>query len=218
MQAFSFRIVAVLVAASVSLFAVDAEAQTPGAYLPPNLPRPPAAAIPPVYPTATGSPAPAFPSSAAGQIRLIEPDSTTKVAQRAAGTDGKSPAAKGPEMDRDTGPPDLRMQPRTPAAAAGQDPTIAGPEISELMGGANRNTQGGPPPLPGLRLRARIFARNKPPVAVIDVGGQSLSVRVGSEIQFSPTGGGAVQMKVIELTTTELQIEVVGRKQIITLN
>lgn len=221
MRAFAFRfagfgIALPLLIAAASLVAAEAQAQSTGGYLPPNVRRPPAGAVPP---PAAVPPAP-YPSTAtpgasgaaAAQIRLIEPENSPSVS---AGAD----AGKSPEMERDPAQSDLRLQPRSPAGTGPQDPTVPGPNMRDLLGSgdANRNVPAGPPPLPELRIRARIFARNKPPVAVIDVAGRQLSVRVGSEIQLS-TAGGAMQLKVVELTMSELQIEVVGRKQIITLN
>jgi len=208
MRAFSLRLVSRFVFAAAAFAACDAQAQAPAGYLPPNLPRPPAAAPPAAYPsTAT----PGASGAAAAQIRLIEPDNSPKVSGTA--------DPKKPEMDRDAGESDLRFQPRIPAGTGPQDPTMPGPDIRNLLdsAGGNRTAPAGPPPLPELRLRARIFAKNKPPVAIVEIGGRPLSVRVGSEIQFS-TAGGAMQLKVVELTTDEMQIEVVGRKQIITLN
>jgi hypothetical protein len=219
MRAFAFRFAGFQVAvplliAAASLVAAEAQAQSTGGYLPPNVRRPPAAAVPP----AAAPPAP-YPSTstpgasgaAAAQIRLIEPENSPRVSGTA---DGNEPGS-----NPDAAQSDLRLQPRLPAGTTSQDPTMPSPNMRDLLGSgdANRNVPAGPPPLPELRIRARIFARNKPPVAVIDVAGRQLSVRVGSEIQLS-TAGGAMQLKVVELTTSELQIEVVGRKQIITLN
>jgi hypothetical protein len=220
MRAFAFRfagfgIALRLLIAAASLVATEARAQSTGGYLPPNVRRPPAGAVPP---PAAVPPAP-YPSTAtpgasgaaAAQIRLIEPENSPRVSGTA---DGNEPGS-----NPDAAQSDLRLQSRSPAGTGPQDPTMPGPNMRELLGSgdANRNVPAGPPPLPELRIRARIFPRNKPPVAVIDVAGRQLSVRVGSEIQLS-TAGGAMQLKVVELTMSELQIEVVGRKQIITLN
>lgn len=210
MRAFAFRFVSPLVILAASFTASDAHAQSPGGYLPPNVGRSPVGTVPPApYPSTA---APGSSGAAAAQIRLVEPDNSPQVSGTA---DGKKS-----EVDRGATQPDPRLQPRSPAGTAVQDPTIPGPEIRQFLDapGTNRTAPAGPPPLPEMRIRARIFAKNKPPVAVIDVGGRPLSVRVGSEIQFA-TAGGVLKMKVVELTTNELQIEVVGRNgQFIVLN
>jgi len=77
-----------------------------------------------------------------------------------------------------------------------------------------------PQGVPEISIRARVFARDKPAVAVLEVGGRPLTVRKDSEIHIpgtadQPTG---LQLKVIELSPTELRLEVLKRNQIISLN
>lgn len=224
MRRFSLRIVssfvllpaAFFVAAS---FAFDVEAQSTGGALPPSIPRPAGApAPPPAYPPA---PAPGASGAAAAQIRLIEPDNAPRVSSAADGKTSAGTAADGRSIPADQAAGTAGNPPaaRAPSGSDLSDPTMPGPAIAEILnaGNANRNAPVGPPPLPELRLRARIFARNKPPVAIVEVGGRPLSVKIGSEIQFS-SASGVMQLKVVELTMSEMQIEVVGRKQIITLN
>lgn len=209
-----FQFAGPLVIAAAAFAPTPAQAQQTGGYLPPNVGRSSSSAVP----AAAGVPTAPYPSTAtsgaaAAQIRLIEPENSPKVS-------GAAEAKQSPEPDRDATQPDPRLQSRGPAGTAPLDPTVPGPDIQRLLdaAGGNRNAPAGPPPLPEMRLRARIFAKNKPPVAVIDVGGRPLSVRIGSEIQFS-TAGGVMKLKVVELTTSELQIEVVGRNgQFIVLN
>ncbi|MCE9608288.1 MAG: hypothetical protein K8U03_25665 [Planctomycetia bacterium] len=152
------------------------------------------------------------PSTAAGQLRLVGPDSPAAVNPAAGAPAANAPVGAG--LDAVDGGGDRR-----PPSGAGSDPTMPGPDMRRLIGDgdANRNASAGPPPLPEIRILARVFARNKPPVAIIEVGGKPLTIRMGSEIQI-PGARGAMQLKVTELSISELHIEIVDRKQTIYLN
>ncbi len=105
------------------------------------------------------------------------------------------------------------------------DPTMPSPALRDLIdqGATSRPGTAAPAPqqqVPEVRIRARVFTRDKPPVAVLEIGGRQLTVRKDSEIHIpgsadQPTG---LQLKVVELSPTELRLEVLKRNQIISLN
>lgn len=197
-------------------------------YLPPNMPRsqsaaprpvpPPAAA--PTGPTATVTAPPATasdpPVTGESLLRLFAPEEPARVGSPAAsGTSTSGAPASGGSAPQ--------YQPSAGGgrpSRGGSDPTSPGPDLKKLMGaGGPEQRPAGPPPLPEITLRARVFARGKPPVAIIDVAGKVLAIRKGSVIQV-PLGatGGVVQLRVLELDAGELQIQVVDREQVIILN
>jgi len=221
LRAFSFAgLFGIVVSAGAPAVAQDR-------YLPPNMPRsqgaaprpvpPPAAA--PSGPTATVTALPATesnpPVTGESLLRLFAPEEPARVG---------SPAASGTSASGAPTPggPAPQYQPSAGGrpSRGGSDPTSPGPDLKKLMGaGGPEQRPAGPPPLPEITLRARVFARGKPPVAIIDVAGKVLSVRKGSVIQV-PLGaaGGVVQLRVLELDGGELQIQVVDREQVIILN
>jgi hypothetical protein len=160
-----------------------------------------AAAQPPLPP-----PPPAKPPTA-GTLRLADPS-------------GLPPAA--PSYDAGTSRTSRSGTSSGPAVA---DPTMPSPALRDLIEqGSGNRTPGVAPPqpqgVPEISIRARVFARDKPAVAVLEVGGRPLTVRKDSEIHIpgtadQPTG---LQLKVIELSPTELRLEVLKRNQIISLN
>lgn len=137
------------------------------------------------------------------------------------------PPTPTPPAARPPRPEDLSLPPDNRGSAQGarplNDPTVPGPAIRDLIDqNAGRQTTAAPaaPLIPEMQIRARVFTKDRPPVAVVDVGGRSLTVRLGSEIHLPgtadlPTG---VQLKVVELSPTELKLEVLKRNQTITLH
>ena len=137
------------------------------------------------------------------------------------------PSTPVPPEARPPRPEDLSLPPENRGSAQGgrrtNDPTVPGPAIRDLIdqgGGRATASVAAAPLIPEIQIRARVFTKDRPPVAVVDVGGRSLTVRMGSEIHLPgtpelPTG---VQLKVVELTLTELKLEVLKRNQTITLH
>lgn len=196
----------VFVAAAFSIGAAVASSaigQTTDRYLPSTLPPPPSAS-PPAGVSAPASGVGGAPSTAAGQLRLVGPDAPASVG----GAGGQAAPTSSFAIP----------EPR-PARSGGGDPTAPGPDMRTLLGEGNTNNRNaGPPPLPEIRIRGRIFRRDKPPVAIVEVGGKQLTIRKGSEIQLPLPGGSAVMLHVSELNATELHIDIVDRKQKIILN
>lgn len=198
----------------IALFAVDAQAQSspanPGPSRPPRSSRAAEAVPPAARPPASGQLRLMSPGDSAADV----PTASGAVGGPAGGVDALTPERRGMQAGNPSG---IRDTP-----SGGMDPTLPGPNIKRLLeqGNGPQGATSGPPPLPEMRIRARVFARNKPPVAVIEVGGQSLAVEKGSYIQFSGATGGVVQFKVIDLTPGALRMEVVGREPgaVITLN
>ncbi len=133
--------------------------------------------------------------------------------------------------------PPLRRPPRSvecPAAASARvanratqarpmpnDPTMPSPEIRSLLDGEKTNANAAPnapPPNPTIRLRARVIAKGKPGLAIIDdVGGSTITVRQGDEINVT-AGAGSVPIVITKLTATDLQVEIGSRRQPLNLN
>jgi hypothetical protein len=139
-------------------------------------------------------PPPAKPP-AAGTLRLADPS-------------GLPPAA--PSYDAGTSRTSRSGTGSGPAVA---DPTMPSPALRDLIEqGSGNRTPGVAPPqpqgVPEISIRARVFARDKPAVAVLEVGGRPLTVRKDSEIHIPGTAD----------QPTGLQLKVLKRNQIISLN
>ncbi len=115
--------------------------------------------------------------------------------------------------------PELRIVP-TQARPMPNDPTMPSPEIRSLLDGEKTNANAAPnapPPNPTIRLRARVIAKGKPGLAIIDVGGSTITVRQGDEINVT-AGAGSVPIVITKLTATDLQVEIGSRRQPLNLN
>ena len=156
--------------------------------------------------------APSAPPQSGGELRLRGPEANPNAPpSNAAGTTAPSPR-------------DGRGMPLNTSRAP-VDPTMPSPALRDLIdqGTTSRPGTAAPAPqqqVPEIRIRSRVFTRDKPPVAVLEIGGRQLTVRKDSEIHIpgsadQPTG---VQLKVVELSPTELRLEVLKRNQIISLN
>lgn len=110
--------------------------------------------------------------------------------------------------------------PRAPLPPRGSDPTVPGPDIRALIDDKPTTAVAAPAPpaVPTIRLRARIIARDRPPVAVVNFGEQAVVVRQNEELQVNSPGEGPLQLKVVQVNALGVQIEVVNRRQVITLN
>jgi hypothetical protein len=104
-----------------------------------------------------------------------------------------------------------------PRPEQGNDPTVPGPAIRELLGqGKPREQQQGPSELPEVRLKARIAVAGRPVVAVIEIGGRSVTVQEGDEFTV-PAGGELMPVRVTSLTVSNLQLELVNRRAVVNL-
>ncbi|MBL8829110.1 MAG: hypothetical protein JNM18_19160 [Planctomycetaceae bacterium] len=114
--------------------------------------------------------------------------------------------------------PELRIVP-TQARPMPGDPTMPSPEIRSLLEGEKtpNAAPNAPPPNPTIRLRARVIAKGKPGLAILDVGGSTITVRQGDEINVT-AGGGSIPVVVTKLTATDLQVEIGSRRQLLNLN
>lgn len=156
--------------------------------------------------------APVAPPQSGGELRLRGPEANPNVTP----SNGGGTTAPFPRDGRG-------VPLNTPRTAV--DPTMPSPALRDLIdqGSTSRPGATAPAPqqqVPEIRIRARVFTRDKPPVAVLEIGGRQLTVRKDSEIHIpgsadQPTG---VQLKVVELSPTELRLEVLKRNQIISLN
>jgi hypothetical protein len=92
------------------------------------------------------------------------------------------------------------------------------PEIRSLLDG-ERTTPNATAvsPNPTIRLRARVIARGKPGLAVIDIDGSLITVREGDEVSVT-VGAGSVPIVITKLTATDLQVEIGARKQLLNVN
>lgn len=110
--------------------------------------------------------------------------------------------------------PIRRAPPRT------EDPTVPGPAIRELLD-QSKQTTGQPPArpanLPTVRLRGRVSVRDKSTIALIEVDGRIYAVRPGDEFSVTSEDGSPTPMRVVKLTATEMQIELVNRKLTVNL-
>jgi hypothetical protein len=163
-------------------------------------PAPPAAAAP----SATATPLPPLPAPSGA----AEAPSTVPIIP---------PGAIPPNAGDSSYPPREPIRREPPPT---NDPTVPGPAIRELLGQGDQKTPNAPqatPELPLVRLRARVAVRDKPVIAIVEIDGRLYSVRPGDEfsvnVDKTPT-----PMKVLKLTATEMQLELVKRQAIINLN
>ena len=70
-----------------------------------------------------------------------------------------------------------------------------------------------PPKAPGIALRARIIRKGQAPTALIEVDGRIYTVTTGSMM----VGSGNTTLKVVELNSTEVRLEVQPLKEFIVL-
>jgi hypothetical protein len=177
---------------------------------PPRVPNPPAAKRPG---SPQSRPAPAQPITNGPQVQLVSPTS-----------DVDTPPGTGNQIRIATPADDPFPAPNPQAPRPAGDPTIPSPEVRQMLeaGNVNRATPNQPaasPSLPPMSIKARIISRDRPPVAVIDIGGTTITVRPGVEFNIGSGGGGPpLHLKVKEMTQSEVRFEVEGRRQIITLN
>lgn len=89
-----------------------------------------------------------------------------------------------------------------PAAPIKNDPTVPGPAIRDLLNNTPKEPGGqAPSALPNMTLKALIAFKNKPAVAVIEIGGRSVTIRAGDEFTV-PADGELVPVRVAVLSST----------------
>lgn len=106
-------------------------------------------------------------------------------------------------------PPTKKLPPSVPDPAAEpppRDPTQPSPKLKDALD-LQRTLPGQPAEsrLSAIRLKGRIIAKDKPPVALIELEGKPSPVLVtaGSTISL-----GSVQLRVVEVSAAEVRIEV----------
>ena len=95
------------------------------------------------------------------------------------------------------------------------DPTQPSPKMRDALGVSKPGPRGpvATAKTPGISLRGRVLRKGQPPAALIDVDGRIYTITVGSSI----IGSGNTIMKVIELNSTEVRLEVLPLKETIVL-
>lgn len=126
-----------------------------------------------------------------------------------------TPAPSTPTVPR---APELRIVPTQQGRPIPSDPTMPSPEIRSLLDGERTTPNAtAASPNPTIRLRARVIARGKPGLAVIDIDGSLITVREGDEVSVT-VGAGSVPIVITKLTATDLQVEIGARKQLLNVN
>jgi hypothetical protein len=172
---------------------------------PAGVPAPGATAAPPTSPPA-----------------IVPPNSTPPLPPLPKSNDApRTPIVPPGALPPDAG--DSSYPPREPLRRAPpktDDPTVPGPAIRELLDQSKQTTAQTPQAVPGLptvRLRARVAVRNKSTIAIIEIDGRLYSVRPGDEFSVNTENGAPTPMRVVKLTATEMQIELVNRKMTVNL-
>ncbi|HZZ71263.1 MAG TPA: hypothetical protein VFE24_03365 [Pirellulales bacterium] len=201
-----------------------------------TLPPPKASNPPDAAPSTADNPAPVPPAENApasdneaeppATIRFLTPDAAAKPAV--------PPAIHAPDAGNASGATAEETPP--PAGSnwkPSRDPTQPSRAIRELLEQENAKKNGiGPngaartpaaaalPDIPELRLKGRIFTHEKPPIAILEIAGRNVAVREGMEFNVSGKARGAAptQLKILKVTANEVQIELVNRKQTISIN
>jgi hypothetical protein len=98
----------------------------------------------------------------------------------------------------------------------GKDPTVPSPKLKELLypekSGKGSGTGPGPK-MPSLGLRGRVIVKDQPAIALLEVDGKIFVISKGSSLP----GGGNTMLRVIEITSREVRIEVLPFKEIVIL-
>lgn len=124
------------------------------------------------------------------------------------GSDTQAEKLPAPLAERQT--PKEVPAPPSPAPPR-RDPTKPGQEIRKVLEAKPTGpTQRAAVPL---ALRARVIARDKPPAAILEIEGKLYTVAKGSVL----AGPGNMLMRVIELDSNEVRIEVGPNKEVLTL-
>ena len=97
-----------------------------------------------------------------------------------------------------------------------RDPTEPGGTLKKIldMGKASQPGKSGPSRMPVVVLKGRVVAKDRPPLALLEVEKQAYIVTNGSTIAAS---GNNVILRILEITKSEVRIEVTPLHEIITL-
>lgn len=139
---------------------------------------------------------------AVGLAQSSAPTGTAPVKPPSAALMETKPAATAPEGT-------------APAVGDVKDPTKASPALKQAMT-PPRPAAGAPaaaPPLPVVVMRGRVIAKHRPPTAIIEVDGKMYIVGIGSLVG----GQGGSVMKVLDLNSTEIKLEVSPLNEVLIL-
>jgi hypothetical protein len=91
-----------------------------------------------------------------------------------------------------------------------KDPTIPSAKLKTVL---NQGKGGGPGSLPNVVLRGRIISKDGPPAAILQLDGKTFIVGKGSILP----GPGNITMRVEDINTLEVRIEVLPLKEVLSL-
>ena len=94
-----------------------------------------------------------------------------------------------------------------------KDPTSASTKLKEVLNPLKTGVGGPAGSIPFVSLRGRIVTKDRPPTAVLDMGGRLYVVNEGSIL---PTAGG-VTLKVLSISAGDVRIEVSPLKEVLSL-
>jgi hypothetical protein len=190
--------------------------------------------------------------TAAARLQLVADDGPKILTPSAPTTLRTAQVPNAPQLPAPTGTgvPGSTMQIRPPGGVApqpdtaprfGGDPTVPDASIRELLGEKRPEAPGAAPAFPEIRLRARIITPDKPPSALIEIGGAGIrtatnppsgepyaprrallsgtyrTIREGDEFVVT-TGDAPTPIRVAKLSASEVLLEVVSRKTMIRLD
>ena len=114
-------------------------------------------------------------------------------------------------------PPAVAPQPTPPT----RDPTVPSAELRSVLDKSGRSTAGpgrAAVKAPEIVLRGRIQVAGKPVTALIEVGGKGLyAITEGSRLTVDGGHGESLTLQVGRLTLEEVEIEIVGQHQKVTV-
>jgi hypothetical protein len=128
------------------------------------------------------------------------------------------PLPKTPDAQKDNQPPPVKApdapqeEKKTPIVVGGelQDPTIPSSKLKQVL---NQGKGSGPGSLPAVVLKGRIISKDGPPAAILELNGKTFIVGKGNVLP----GGGNIILRVEDINTVEVRIEVLPHNEIISL-
>jgi len=113
--------------------------------------------------------------------------------------------------------PQLRLR-QPPPVPELRDPTLPNPAVRQAIEAAQGPLGGKPAPgevqaTPQMRLKARIIGTRTPPVAIVEINGSPYTVRRDTALVLGGASSG-LQVRVIELTAEEVQLELLPAKKV----
>jgi hypothetical protein len=96
-----------------------------------------------------------------------------------------------------------------------KDPTNPSPKLKELLQPekAGKGSAGPGPKMPLVALRGRVISKEHSAVALLEVDGRFYSITKGSSLP----GGNNTMLRILDITSAEVRIEVLPLKEIIIL-